>query len=46
MELNVSRNCMAYWGQGEGGGGGGMEMGEEEDYIPVTTLSPPKCLLH
>ena len=29
-------------GRGEGGRGGGMEVGEEGDYIPVTTLSPPE----
>ena len=30
----------------KGGGGGGMEVGEEGDYIPVATLSPPESLLH
>ena len=25
-----------------GGGGGGMEVGEEGDYIPIATLSPPE----
>ena len=24
-----------------GGGGGGMQVGEEGDYIPIATLSPP-----
>ena len=23
-------------------GGGGMEVGEERDYIPIATLSPPE----
>ena len=27
---------------GGGGGGGGMELGGEEDYIPIATLSPPE----
>jgi len=27
---------------GEGGEGGGMEVGEEGDYIPIATLSPPE----
>ena len=37
---------MAYLGRGDGGGGRGMEVGEEGDYIAVTTLSPPddSCL--
>ena len=26
----------------EGEGVGGMEVGEEGDYIPITTLSPPE----
>ena len=29
-------------GGGGGGGGGGMEVGEEGDYIPIATLSPPE----
>ena len=45
MVLNVHRNQKAYLGQGEGGGGG-MEVGEEGDYIPTATLSPPEWLLH
>ena len=31
---------------GEKGGKGGMEVGEEGDYIPIATLSPPEGLLH
>ena len=31
---------------GEKGGGGGMEVGEEGDYIPIATLSPPERFLH
>ena len=27
---------------GEKGGGGFMEVGEEGDYIPIATLSPPE----
>ena len=27
---------------GEGGGGRGMEVGEEGNYIPIATLSPPE----
>ena len=27
---------------GEKGGEGGMEVGEEGDYIPIATLSPPE----
>ena len=45
MVLNVHRNHKAYQGRGDGGGGGGgggMEVGEEEDYIPIATLSPPE----
>ena len=42
MVLNVHRNRKAYLGRGEGGGGGGMEVGEEGDYIPIATLSPPE----
>ena len=30
---------------GEKRGGGGVETGEEGDYIPITTLSPPETLL-
>ena len=40
MVLNVHRNNKAYQGRGEGGGG--VEVGEEEDYIPIDTLSPPE----
>ena len=29
-------------GGGAEGGGEGMEVGEEGDYIPITTLSPPE----
>ena len=32
---------------GEDGGEGGMEVGDEGDYIPMTTLSPaPERLVH
>ena len=30
------------WGGGGEGGRGGMEVGKEEDYIPITILSPPE----
>ena len=40
MVLNVHRNNKAYQGLGEGGKG--YEGGEEGDYIPVSTLSPPE----
>ena len=39
MVLNGHRNYKAY--QGRGGGGGGDMEGEEGDYIPIATLSPP-----
>ena len=39
--LTVHKNRKAYSGRGEGGEGG-MEVGEEGDYIPVATLSPPE----
>ena len=42
MVLNVHRNHKAYSGRGGGGGEGGMEVGEEGDYIPIATLSPPE----
>ena len=29
-------------GGGGGGGEGGMKVGEEGDYIPIATLSPPE----
>ena len=41
MVLNVHRNHKAYLRQGEGEEGG-MEVGEEGDYIPIVTLSPPE----
>ena len=41
MVLNVNRNYKAYQGRGEGGEGG-MEVGEEGEYIPTATLSPPE----
>ena len=44
MVLTVHRNHEAYWGRGEGGRG--MEVGEEGDYVPMATLSPPQWLLH
>ena len=40
MVLNVHRNRKAYLGRGEGEEGG-MEVGEEGDYLPIATLSPP-----
>ena len=40
--LNVRRNRAAYQGRGKGRGEGGMEVGEEEEYIPIATLSPPE----
>ena len=42
MVLNVHRNRTAYYGRGEGV----MEVGEEGDYIPIATLSPPEWFLH
>ena len=45
MVLNVHRNHKARWGRGEGREEG-TEVGEEGDYIPIATLSPPECLLH
>ena len=41
MVLNVHRNHKAYQGREEWGEGG-MEVGEEGDYIPTLTLSPPE----
>ena len=41
MVLNVHRNHMAYSGGGDWGKGG-MEVGEEGEYIPIATLSPPE----
>ena len=41
MVLNVHRNHEAYYGQGEWEEGG-MEMGQEGEYIPIATLSPPQ----
>ena len=38
--LDVHRNHMAY--QGRGGGGRVDKEGEEGDYIPIVTLSPPE----
>ena len=29
-------------GENGGGGEGGMEVGEEGEYIPIATLSPPE----
>ena len=37
----MSTENKAYKGRGEGGGRG-MEVGEEGDYIPIATLSPPE----
>ena len=39
MVLNVHRNHRLNR-DGEMAGRGGMEMGEEGDYMPITTLSP------
>ena len=41
MVLNVHRNHKAYLGRGAWGDGG-MEVGEEGEYIPIATLSPPE----
>ena len=41
MVLNVHRNHKAYQGRGEWGKGG-MEVGDEGEYIPIATLSPPE----
>ena len=41
MVLNFHRNHKAYQGREEGEARG-MEVGEEGDYIPVATLSPPE----
>ena len=41
MVLNVHRNHKAIR-DGEKGGGGGLEGGEEGDYIPIATPSPPE----
>ena len=41
MVLIVHRNHKAYSGRGDGGGGG-IEVGEDGDYIPIATLSPPE----
>ena len=41
MVLNVHRNHKAYYGWGEWGERG-MEVGEEEEYIPIAILSPPE----
>ena len=38
MVLDVHRNHKAYQGRGEWG----MEVGEEGDYIPTLTRSPPE----
>ena len=44
MVLNVHRNHKAYYGRTWRREEGGMEVGEEADYTPVATLSPPLCL--
>ena len=45
MVLNVrkkqTKKHEAYKGRGEGEEGG-LEVGEEGDYIPIATLSPPE----
>ena len=41
MVLNVQRNRTAYQGLEEGGEVG-MEVGEEENYMPIATSSPPE----
>ena len=41
LPLGQTGSRKAYLGQGEGGEGG-MEVGEEGDYIPIATLSPPE----
>ena len=46
MVLNVHTHHKTHQGRreagGGGGGGGSMEVGEERDYIPIATLSPPE----
>ena len=39
--MRLIRDGEKGWGGG-GGGEGGMKVGEEGDYIPIATLSPPK----
>ena len=41
MVLNVHRT-IRFIGDEEQGGKGVMEVGEEGDYIPIATLSPPE----
>ena len=41
MVLDVHRNHFGLLGTGERGEGG-MEVGEEEEYIAIATLSPPE----
>ena len=41
MVLNIHRNHRVIRDGGKGWEGG-MEVGEEEDYIPIATLSPPE----
>ena len=40
--LYVHRNRRLIRDGEKGGGGGGMEVGGEEGYIPIATLSPPE----
>ena len=42
MALNVHRNHKLIRGGEKGRGEGGMDVGEEGDYIPIVTLSPPE----
>ena len=40
--FNIHTKIIRLIRDGEKGGGGGMEVGEEGDYIPIATLSPPE----
>ena len=42
MVLKNPQKPQGLLGTGRWGGEGGMEVGEEGDYIPIATLSPPE----
>ena len=42
MVLITSTETVRLIRDGEKGGGDGMEVGEEGDYVPIATLSPPE----